>query len=84
MTEKRFEIIPFDANGNTILIDRKGELIAVPLDFSFDILTEEEKRRLNEWIDFLNKNDELNIPVDEIKDTVKDGLGRTVGVYYND
>ena len=27
---------------------------------------------------------ELNIPIDEIKDTVIDARGRTVGVYYND
>ena len=28
--------------------------------------------------------EELNIPIDEIKDTVSDARGRTVGVYYND
>ena len=27
---------------------------------------------------------QLNIPIDEIEDTVKDWKGRTVGVYYND
>ena len=32
----------------------------------------------------IQDNELLNIPFDEIKDTVKDGLGRTVGVYYND
>ena len=59
MTEKRFRVIPFDANGNTVLIDGKGELIAVPLDFNIDGLTEEEKERLNEWLDLLNENEKL-------------------------
>ena len=27
---------------------------------------------------------QLNIPIDEIEDTVKDSRGRTKGVYYND
>lgn len=32
----------------------------------------------------LNEFKQLDIPIDKIEDTVRDGRGRTVGVYYND
>ena len=43
----------------------------------------------NRRLEYENKQlkeelNELNIPIDEIKDTVSDARGRTVGVYYND
>lgn len=53
---KRFDII-IDCNGNTDLIDRENELIAIPLKFDYDDLTDEEKSRLKEWLDFLNKGE---------------------------
>lgn len=42
---------------------------------------------VNEMLELQEENEQfkqLNIPIDEIEDTVKDWKGRTVGVYYND
>ena len=39
---------------------------------------------LNELHEENQKLKKLNIPIDEIKDTVSDYRGRIIGVYYND
>ena len=61
---KRFDII-VDCNGNTDLIDRKNELIAIPLKYDYDVLSDEDKKRLKEWLNFLNKGE---------KDTIQTAL----------
>lgn len=40
---KRFDII-VDCQGNTDLIDRKNELIAIPLKYDYDVLSDEDKK----------------------------------------
>ena len=57
---KRFDII-IDCNGNTDLIDRKNELIAIPLKYDYDVLSDEDKKRLKEWLNFLNKGEKDTI-----------------------
>lgn len=51
---KRFEII-VDCQGNTDLIDTENRLMTIPLKCDWDKLTDYERRRLQEWLDYLNK-----------------------------
>ena len=49
---------------------------------------EKENEQLKQEIETLHEENQklkkLNIPIDEIKDTVSDYRGRIIGVYYND
>ena len=81
MTEnKRFWYDFEDCNGAKIVDFKKDK--EYPLETIGDFRGIEEL--LNSLNDENEKLKQLNIPVNEIKDTVVDCRGRIVGVYYND
>ena len=51
----RFDIIEHCSTECAVLIDRENELISIPLRFSLNDLDDEDKKRLGEWLDYLNE-----------------------------
>ena len=49
----RFKIVE-DPSEGCFLVDTDGELSSIPLRFSYTVLGVEGKRKLQEWITFLN------------------------------
>ena len=62
-----------------------GEVVAM---LNEGVILAEENEQLKQEIETLHEENQklkkLNIPIDEIKDTVSDYRGRIIGVYYND
>ena len=73
MTAKRFRAIYCDDYAMDYITDNGKQMHIDDVVECLNHLHEENKR--------LKK---LNIPIDEIKDTVSDYRGRIIGVYYND
>ena len=53
---KRFKII--DTNNGCFLTDTTHKLVSIPLEFRYEHLSERNKRKLQEWLDFLNAKNE--------------------------
>ena len=53
MSEKRFNII--EGYDYCFINDTKGELAALPLMFKYTDLSEENKKKLQKWVRFLNE-----------------------------
>ena len=75
MTKKRFTIV--ENHKNYLRVDDKTKE-------KFYLNEREIVECLNNLHDENEQLKQLNIPVNEIKDTVVDYRGRIVGVYYND
>ena len=50
---KRFKII--DGSGYCFIKDTKGELTSLPLNFKYSDLSSEDKKKLQKWLNILNK-----------------------------
>ena len=50
---KRFKII--DASSGCFLIDTTNKFSSIPLHFNYSELSEHDKKKLQKWLDFLNK-----------------------------
>ena len=53
---ERFDFIE-DCHGNTVLIDRRNQLPALPLIIPFNKLGVEDMEMLNRWLKYLNGDD---------------------------
>ena len=51
----RFKVIDVKKEKCAFLIDTDNKFASIPLNFMLADLNDEEKDRLNEWIDFLNE-----------------------------
>lgn len=49
----RFKIV--QSNTGCFLVDTDHELSSIPLAFDYYSLNDSEKRKLHEWLDYLNK-----------------------------
>ena len=80
MTDKRFTYEYDEHNGN--LFDNKMNTFyhIEDSDENIEVLCD----RLNWLVEENEQLKSLNIPIEEIKETIVDYKGRIVGVYYND
>ena len=53
MSKKRFKII--EGYNGCFINDTKGELATLPLNFNYSDLSDENKKKLHKWLNFLNK-----------------------------